>query len=92
MMGEELLKFVPLMRLMRIIYRYGHNRKLSIIASDLIVMICSGLLHWAHSYSTLSRALFLQGFEIIFEMYVCIKIKKSFCTLFISLFNGFYHY
>ena len=89
MMGEELFKFVPLMLLMRIIYKYSDNRKLSIIESALIVMICFGLLHWNPPYSTLVSALFLQGFGTVFEMYGYIKTKNLFVPYLSHFFTDF---
>ncbi|MBQ6100442.1 MAG: hypothetical protein IJL02_11355 [Methanobrevibacter sp.] len=76
MMGEELLKFIPLMFLMRFIYKFSDNRKLAIIVSAIIVMIGFGLLHYAPPYSTLASVILLQGFGTIFEMYGYLKTKN----------------
>lgn len=78
MMGEELLKFIPLMLLLRIFYKYSNNRKLSIALSTAIVMMGFGFLHYAPGYTTLISALALQGFGTIFEMYGYLKTKNIF--------------
>ena len=78
MMGEELIKFIPLMFFMRIIYKYSQNRKLSISVSTIIVLIGFGLLHYMPPYSSLISVLALQGFGSIFEMYGYIKTKNIF--------------
>lgn len=78
MMGEELLKFVPLMILMRTVYKFTSNRKLAVIISAVLVMIGFGLIHYAPPYSTLVQVLVLQGFGTIFEMYGYIRTKNLF--------------
>ena len=78
MMGEELIKFIPLMFFMRIVYKYSQNRKLSISVSTIIVLIGFGLLHYTPHYSSLISVLALQGFGSIFEMYGYIKTKNIF--------------
>ena len=77
-MGEELLKFIPLMLLLRIFYKYSNNRKLSIALSTAIVMMGFGFLHYAPGYTTMISALALQGFGTIFEMYGYLKTKNIF--------------
>lgn len=76
MMGEELLKFIPLMFLMRLFFKFTNNRNVSIAVSAVIVMICFGLLHYDPYSSTIIAALALQGFGTIFEMYGYIKTKN----------------
>ena len=78
MMGEELVKFIPLMFLMRVVYKYSNNRKLAIIVSTVLVMIGFGLLHYYPPYSTLASVLTLQGIGSIFEMYGYLKTKNIF--------------
>ncbi len=46
MMGEELMKFVPLMFLMRVFYKFTQNRNMSLAVAVIIVMIVFGLLHY----------------------------------------------
>ena len=41
MMGEELIKFIPLMFLMRLFYKYTQKRKASIVLSSAIIMVYS---------------------------------------------------
>ena len=75
MMGEELLKFVPFIFFMRLIFKYTDNRKLSVIASMLIVMVFFAFLHVMDLKSVVS-CLLLQGFGSIFEFIGYIKTKN----------------
>jgi hypothetical protein len=38
-LGEEFIKFIPFMFLLRVIYKYSNNRKLSVIISVALIMI-----------------------------------------------------
>lgn len=75
-MGEELVKFIPLMFFLRLFYKYTDNRNLSIAISSVIIMICFGLLHYDPPYSTLTSVLAMQGFGTIFELYGYIRTKN----------------
>lgn len=76
MMGEELVKFIPLMFFMRLIYKYTNNRKVSIIVSTLIILGFFGLLHYDPPEFPLISVLAIQGFGSIFELYGYIKTKN----------------
>lgn len=78
LMGEELIKFIPLMFLMRVVYKFSNNRKLAIVISTVLVMIGFGLLHYDPPYLTLASVLALQGMGTIFEMYGYLKTKNIF--------------
>lgn len=78
MMGEELLKFIPLMFFMRLIYKFTGNRKLSLIISIIIVLTCFGLIHYDPATSTILSVLLIQGLGSIFEVYGYIKTKNLF--------------
>lgn len=75
MMGEELIKLIPFLFFMRLIYKYSDNRKLAIVGSMLIVMVCFGLLH-AADFKSIVSVLLLQGLGSIFEFYGYIKTKN----------------
>ena len=77
MMGEELLKFIPLMLFMRIVYKYSENRKLAIFISSVIVLVGFGLIHYDFTTSIIYVLLF-QGFGTIFELYGYFKTKNLF--------------
>lgn len=77
MMGEELVKFIPLMFLLRVIFKFTGNRKLSIATSTIIVMIGFALIHLTPD-NTLASVLLLQGLGTIFEMYGYLKTKNLF--------------
>lgn len=78
MMGEELLKFIPLMFFMRIVYKFSENLKLAVVISTTIVLIGFGLLHYDPSTTTLASVLLLQGLGSLFEMYGYLKTKNIF--------------
>lgn len=78
MMAEELLKFIPLMFFMRLVYKYSNNKKLSIILSSIIILIGFGLIHYDPSTTTIISVLVLQGFGTIFELYGYLKTKNLF--------------
>ena len=77
LMGEELLKFIPLMFFLRLIYRFSNNRKLSICLSALIVMLGFGALHYDAGLGIV-YAILIQGFGTIFEIFGYIKTKNIF--------------
>ena len=77
MMGEELIKFIPLMFFMRLFFKFTKNREYSIILSSIISLICFGLLHYSPGMSLVS-VLLLQGLGSIFELYGYIKTKNLF--------------
>ena len=78
MMGEELLKFIPLMFFMRVFYKFSQNRNFSIAISTAIVLLGFGLLHYAPPTNTLVSVLLLQGLGSMFEMYGYLKTKNIF--------------
>ena len=78
MMAEELLKFIPLMFFMRLIYKFTENLKLSVSISVAIVLVVFGLLHYTPPMNTLVSVLLLQGIGSFFEMYGYIKTKNLF--------------
>lgn len=76
MMGEELMKFIPWMFLMRVLFKFTDNRNLSVGVSAAIIMILFGLIHYDFQTATVIPVLALQGFGTIFEMYGYIKTKN----------------
>lgn len=78
MLGEELVKFIPLMFLMRFVYKYTSNRKLAIVVSTAIVLIFFGLLHYDPEVTPILSVLLIQGLGSIFELYGYIKTKNIF--------------
>lgn len=78
MMGEELIKFIPLMLFMRIVYKYTQNRKLSVIVSTIFILIFFGMLHYDPGVTPLISVLLIQGLGSIFELYGYIKTKNIF--------------
>lgn len=75
LMSEELIKFIPFMFFMRVIYKYSNNRKLSVIVSMIIVMIFFASLH-ALDFNMFLFAIFVQGLGSIFEFIGYIKTKN----------------
>lgn len=68
MMAEELLKFIPLMFLMRLVYKFTDNLKISVAVSTALVLLGFGLLHYAPPTNTIVSVLLLQGLGSLFEM------------------------
>ena len=75
LMGEEFIKFIPFIFLLRVIYKFSNNRKLSVILSVAIIMVMFACFH-AYNPTMLIFALFVQGFGSIFEFYGYIKTKN----------------
>lgn len=78
MMAEELLKFIPLMFLMRMVYKFTDNLKISVAVSTALVLLGFGLLHYAPPTNTIVSVLLLQGLGSLFEMYGYLKTKNLF--------------
>lgn len=78
MMGEELLKFIPLMFFMRVVYKFSSNLKLSVVISTIIVLFGFAMLHYAPPTNTIISVLVLQGVGSLFEVYGYIKTKNLF--------------
>lgn len=78
MMGEELLKFIPLMFLLRLFYKFTDNTKVSMTFSVAIVLTVFGLMHYYPAENTIISVLLLQGLGSMFEMYGYIKTKNLF--------------
>ena len=74
-LGEEFIKFIPFMFLLRVIYKYSNNRKLSVIISVALITIMFASMH-AFNPIMFIFALFIQGFGSIFEFYGYIKTKN----------------
>lgn len=76
MMGEELVKLIPFLFLMRVVYKYSENRYLAIGVSTVIVLLFFGFLHYDPPYSTLAEVLITQGVGSLTEMYGYIRTKN----------------
>ena len=79
MMAEELLKFIPLMFLLRVFYKYTSNRQLSIIASSIITLIYFGAIHSIDGTNIIS-VLIIQGAGLVFHLYAYLKTKNLFVS------------
>ena len=79
MMAEELIKFIPLMFLLRVFFKYTSNRRLSIMASSVITLIFFGLIHLEPTVSIIS-VLVVQGAGSIFHLSVYLKTKNLFVS------------
>ena len=75
MMAEELVKFIPLMFLLRVLFKYTSNRKLSIILSSAVTLVFFGLIHLEPGVSIIS-VLLIQGLGSIFHLYAYLKTKN----------------
>lgn len=88
-MAEEFLKFIPFMFLLRVIYKFSNNRKLSLIISVAIIMIMFASLH-AYNPIMFMFALCIQGFGSIFEFYGYIKTKNLMIPYLTHLFTDLF--
>ena len=79
LMGEELIKLIPFLLFLRIFYKYSNNRKLSIVAAMLWVMVFFAMLHLM-DLKSLPSVLLMQGLGSIFEFYGYIKTKNVFIS------------
>lgn len=75
MMAEELVKFIPLMFLLRVLFKYTSNRKLSIVVSSAVTLVFFGLIHLEPGVSIIS-VLLIQGLGSIFHLYAYLKTKN----------------
>ena len=87
MLAEELVKFIPLMFFMRLIYKYTNNRKAAVIVSTIIILGFFGILHYDPPEFPLISVLAIQGFGSIFELYGYIKTKNIFVPYMSHLFT-----
>ena len=79
MMAEELMKFIPLMFLLRVLFKYTSNRRLSIMLSSAVTLVFFALIHLEPGVSLLS-VLLIQGLGSIFHLYVYLKSKNLFAS------------
>lgn len=79
MMAEELVKFVPLMFLLRVLFKYTSNRRMSIVVSSAITLVFFALIHLEPGVSLLS-VLLIQGLGSLFHLYVYLKTKNLFAS------------
>ena len=75
LMGEELIKFLPFVFFLRILYKYTNNRKLAVVVSMLLVMAFFAFLH-AIELKYFLYAFCMQGLGSIFEFIGYIKTKN----------------
>lgn len=87
MMGEELLKFIPLMFFMRVFFKYTNKRNLSFVSSMVIVLIFFAFLHFDPSSTSIASVLLLQGVGSLVEMYGYAKTKNIFVPYMSHLFT-----
>ncbi len=83
--GEELLKIVPFLFTLFLVYNFTKNRKLAIIIGLFVAMVIFGLLHYP-AYNNIVSVLLVQGFAAtIFMMYAYIKTKNILVSFIIHL-------
>lgn len=87
MMGEQLLKFIPLMFFMRVFFKYTNKRNLSFVSSMVIVLIFFAFLHFDPSSTSIASVLLLQGVGSLVEMYGYAKTKNLFVPYMSHLFT-----
>ena len=78
-MGEELIKLIPFLFFLRLFFKFSNNRKLSIVAAMILVMVFFAMLHLM-DLKSLPSVLLIQGLGSIFEFYGYIKTKNVFVS------------
>ena len=79
LMGEELIKLIPFLFFLRLFFKFSNNRKLSIVAAMILVMVFFAMLHLM-DLKSLPSVLLIQGLGSIFEFYGYIKTKNVFVS------------
>ena len=79
MMAEELMKFIPLMFLLRVLFKYTSNRRVSIVVSSAVTLVFFALIYLEPGVSLLS-VLLIQGLGSLFHLYVYLKTKNLFAS------------
>lgn len=77
--GEELIKIIPFIVFLAVIYKFTKNRKMSIVIATAFTLVIFALLHLP-AYQNLISVLVLQGFCSVFTMYAYLKTKNIFVS------------
>lgn len=75
LMGEELLKLIPFLFLLKVFFKFTNKRRLSALISMTLVMVVFGLMH-ASDFSLVPSAILIQGFGSIFEFLAYFRSKN----------------
>ncbi len=75
LMGEELFKILMVLLVMFVLYRFSHNRKVSLVISLFISMLCFGLVHGGF-YGGFLQVFLIQGLGSIFNFYAYLKTRN----------------
>ncbi len=79
LMGEELFKILSFLLLMFVLYRFSHNRKVSLVISLVISMAAFGLMHGGF-YGGFIQVFLIQGLGSIFDFYAYLKTRNIFVS------------
>ncbi len=75
LMGEELLKLIPFLFLLKVFFNFTNKRRLSVLISMILVMVGFGLMH-ASDISLIPSVIIIQGFGSIFEFLAYFRSKN----------------
>ena len=79
LMGEELFKILSFLLSMFVLYRFSHNRKVSLVISLVIAMAAFGLMHGGF-YGGFIQVFLIQGLGSIFDFYAYLKTRNIFVS------------
>ncbi len=91
LMTEEIIKFIPFMFFLRVVYKYSENRKLSIILSMIVTMIFFAFLH-GFTLKLFLFTIWIQGLGSIFEFIGYIKTKNILVSYLTHIFSDLFIY
>ncbi len=79
LMGEELFKILTFLLSMFVLYRFSHNRKVSLVISLIVAMTAFGLMHGGF-YGGFLQVFLIQGLGSIFDFYAYLKTRNIFVS------------
>ena len=77
--GEELIKLIPFLIILFLVYKFTENRKIGIVIASLVSVLIFGLLH-INSYGSIVHVIFIQGFCSLLFLYTYLKSKNIFIS------------
>lgn len=76
LIGEELIKVIPFLIILHVLYKYNHNRKLSFLIALTFTLILFSLLHYKAYDGHLLQIFLIIGLGSIFDMFAYFKTKN----------------
>lgn len=83
--GEEFFKIFLLLLLMYIVYKFSHNRGLSLFIGLVGAMVIFGLVHYEAYEGRILQIILVQGFGSMFEYFAYLKTKNIWVAYLVHL-------